>query len=156
MDFMIEQLIIRRGSTADITAIVQANIDMAMETERKLLDYDTVLNGVTSVIEDCGKGFYLVAELNEKTIGQLMITTEWSDWRNKTFWWIQSVFVHRDFRRQGVFSQLYHYLLQMQEKENPPIAGLRLYVEENNAIAKQVYQTLGMKHSYYHLYEQEF
>jgi ribosomal protein S18 acetylase RimI-like enzyme len=97
-------------------------------------------------------GFYLIAEVGGTAIGQLLITKEWSDWRNHVFWWIQSVFVAPAYRRMGVYTALYDKVLEMAGDETN-ICGIRLYVDRNNLVAKQTYSNLGMSHSNYDMYE---
>ena len=88
-------------------------------------------------------------------IGQAMITYEWSDWDNRDLWWIQSVYVHPEYRRQGAFTKLYRHIESLAREESQ-VRGLRLYVKENNAIGQAVYKKLGMSHTGYHVYEIEF
>lgn len=143
---------IRKAELRDAKIIAQFNLKMAMETEKKELDFEIVFRGVKAIIKDPHKGFYLVAEIKGEVIGQLMVTPEWSDWRNKYFYWIQSVYVMENFRKNGVFSALFHHLKEFAyHKKN--ISGLRLYVEENNKIAKTTYESLGMTNPGYDMYE---
>lgn len=143
---------IRKGELKDARIITRFNIMMAKESENKELDFETVFRGVKAVIKDPHKGFYLVAESKNEIVGQLMVTPEWSDWRNMNFLWIQSVYIGEEFRKQGIFSALYHHLKDMAHyKKN--VAGLRLYVEINNETAKQVYEALGMQKPGYIMYE---
>ncbi|MCP5048382.1 MAG: GNAT family N-acetyltransferase [bacterium] len=143
---------IRKAELRDTQTIADYNCFMAKETEKKELDPDTVTRGVKAVIKDPHKGFYLVAETKGEIAGQLLVTTEWSDWRNKSFWWIASVYVPEDYRKQGIFSSLYRHLEEMARYEKS-VAGLRLYVEQYNETAQQTYQQLGMHNSGYKLYE---
>jgi len=117
---------------------------MAEETEGKTLAPDIIGPGVQALLDDPSKGRYWVAKAGDKVIGQLMVTYEWSDWRNGTIWWIQSVYVHPDWRRKGVFSALYRHVESLAAAE-PGVIGLRLYVEENNKRAQQTYKALGMR-----------
>jgi len=149
---MSDRMTIRIAEERDIPIITEFNCLMAWETEEKALDAATALAGARAIIEDPARGFYLVAELDGEMIGQLMVTKEWSDWRNKFFLWIQSVYVRPEFRGRKIFSRLFHYLLQM-FKENGEVAGFRLYVERNNTGAKAVYEALGMSTTIYDLYE---
>lgn len=143
---------IRKGEIRDAETIARYNVLMAKETENKDLDFDTVFHGVKAIMKDAHKGFYLVAEEKNEIVGQLMVTPEWSDWRNKNFLWIQSVYVPESHRKQGIFSALYHHLKEIAyHKKN--VAGLRLYVEVNNDIAKMTYENLGMTNPGYHIYE---
>lgn len=153
-----ESLVIRRAEPKDVETVADFNVKMAEETEGRKLDRVTVLKGVKAAIDDPQKGFYLIAEKREvpaKLVGQLLVTFEWSDWRNKHFWWIQSVYVQREHRDQKVFSQLYRRVVKM-AKQQKDVAGLRLYVEEHNELAKKVYEDLGMAKTFYEVYEIEF
>jgi len=149
---MNDKIKIRKAELRDVKIIAGFNIRMAKETENKTLDPDTALLGAKAIIKDPHKGFYLVAESKGEIVGQLMVTNEWSDWRNKFFLWIQSVYVREDYRKQGIFAALFHYLKDIARyKKN--VAGLRLYVEKSNDIAHQVYEELGMTIPSYDIYE---
>lgn len=125
---------------------------MAMETEHKHLDTDTVTKGVLAGIADPKRARYFIAMSGDRPAGTLMLTTEWSDWRNGDWWWIQSVYVHPDFRRQGVFQSLYQHVKVMAE-ENSGVCGLRLYVEHENKNAQSTYEKLGMEDAGYRMME---
>ncbi len=142
---------IRRAKPNDHATLVEYNRRMAWETEQKRLDDQAVTQGVAAVIADAAKGFYLVAERDGEVIGQLMITSEWSDWRNGFFWWIQSVYVRDDARRQGVFRCLYQEVERL-AKEIGNVVGIRLYVERDNVRAQKTYAELGMKDAGYVIY----
>ncbi len=141
-------MLIRKAISQDIPYIVNHNLLMALETESKKLDEYTVQQ---AVIADSSKGFYLVAEKEANIVGNLMITYEWSDWRNTTIWWIQSVYVSEVCRRRGVFKKLYHYVMELAKKENVKL--IRLYVEKDNVGAQNTYEKLGMVSSHYLLFE---
>ena len=128
---------------------------MAQETEGLALDADVVRPGVAAVLADDALGFYLVAEVDGQAAGQLMVTYEWSDWRNGLFWWIQSVYVRLEFRRRGVYSALHRHVAQA-AREAGGVCGIRLYVEQDNTIAQQVYESLEMHRTRYQMYEVEF
>ena len=128
---------------------------MAQETEGLALDADVVRPGVAAVLADDALGFYLVAEVDGQAAGQLMVTYEWSDWRNGLFWWIQSVYVRLEFRRRGVYSALHRQVAQAAQ-EAGGVRGIRLYVEQDNTIAQQVYESLEMHRTRYQMYEVEF
>ena len=125
---------------------------MAMETEHKHLDADTVLKGVQAGISDPKRARYFIAMSGDKPAGTLMLTTEWSDWRNGDWWWIQSVYVHPDFRRQGVFQSLYQHIKTLAEQASD-VCGLRLYVEHDNETAQRTYEKLGMEDAGYRMME---
>jgi len=147
--------LIREGRPADATLITQFNMLLAQQTETRQLDPQRVQAGVEALLADPAKGTYYVAEHEGRPIGQLLITTEWSDWRNGWFWWIQSLFVHDEFRGQGVFRALYAHIEQ-KAVVLPDICGIRLYVEANNESARTTYERLGMKMTSYRLYEVDF
>jgi ribosomal protein S18 acetylase RimI-like enzyme len=134
---------IRRARTDDAETIASFNDGIARETEHRSLDPAVINPGVADVLGDPAKGQYWVAEHDGKIVGQIMVTYEWSDWRNGTMWWIQSVYVHPDHRRRGVFSDLYRHVESLARKE-PQVCGLRLYVEEQNVHAQATYHSLGM------------
>ena len=149
------QVSVRRAGPRDAIHIVRFQQSMAFETEGKTLDQSLISAGVDAVFDDPDKGFYLVAESEGKIVGSLLITYEWSEWRNATFWWIQSVFVDADHRRRGVYTALHDHVLS-HARESDDICGVRLYVERSNHIAQQTYKSLGMDHSHYDLYEIDF
>lgn len=142
---------ISKGASADINAIAQFQVDMAKESEDLQLDMPTVIKGVTAVVEDPSKGLYFVARDGNKPIGSLMLTKEWSDWNNSWYWWIQSVYVAPDYRRQGVFTALYHAVYDAAKEEK--VCQIRLYVDKTNTRAQSTYQKLGMHESHYLMYE---
>ena len=145
----------RVAEPGDIETIARFNQAMALETENKKLASETILPGVTRLIESTDNGFYLVAEENQVLLGCLGITYEWSDWRNAQFWWIQSVYVDTNNRRRGVFSALYKHVNQLARSE-ADVCGIRLYVEKENVNAMQTYLALGMVETPYRLMEVEF
>jgi GNAT superfamily N-acetyltransferase len=147
-------MVIRPAVIGDLTTIAEFNILMAFETEHLVLDRARVLDGVRAVLTDPSKGRYIVAESGGTVIGQLMVTYEWSDWRNGMFWWIQSVYVEAAFRGKKIFSQLYEYI-KVEAVANKS-CGIRLYVEEANATAQQTYKKLGMVLTPYEMMEDDF
>ena len=146
---------IRQASLLDSATIADFNSRMAWETEHRRLDPDRVQKGVTALLNDSSKGSYFVAESNGKIVGQLLITFEWSDWRNGTFWWIQSVYVAEDSRGRGVFRALYQHVEKL-AKQRQDVCGLRLYVEAENEGARDTYTRLGMKRTTYGIFEADF
>lgn len=144
---------IRPATQQDLQALIDNNQAMAWETEQRRLDDDTLSKGVAALLTDRHKGFYLIAELGGAVAGSLMITSEWSDWRNGEMWWFQSVYVRPDFRSQGVFKSLFQAVAAL-ARENG-VRELRLYVERDNLRAQKVYQALGMVHSHYDMWEME-
>jgi GNAT superfamily N-acetyltransferase len=145
---------IRNAEECDLHTIAEYNIAMALETERLVLEPDRVVEGVRAVLMDASKGRYIVAEIDGRVAGQLMITYEWSDWRNGMFWWIQSVYVDLPFRGQKLFTSLYEYAKR--EAVECGSCGLRLYVEEENTVAQQTYAKLGMTMTPYEMMEEDF
>ena len=141
-----------RAATEDVAAIAQFNIAMAAETEDLALDPQTVHAGVAAVVSDNRRGFYLVARSDGKAVGSLMITYEWSDWRNGYLWWIQSVYVVPSARKQGIFRLLYDNVISF-AKQDGDAAGVRLYVEKDNRGAQEVYRKLGMSETAYRVFE---
>ncbi|HEV8603733.1 MAG TPA: GNAT family N-acetyltransferase [Tepidisphaeraceae bacterium] len=145
---------IRSATRDDASTIADFNIRLAMETENLALDPSTIFPGVRAVLQDPSKGQYFVAEIGGSVVGCLMITHEWSDWRNGDIWWIQSVYVHPDFRRRGVFSHLYRHVEKVAAAAGA--VGLRLYMEEENSAAQTTYERLGMHLTPYRVLEQMF
>jgi ribosomal protein S18 acetylase RimI-like enzyme len=145
---------IRKAHKGDIDALIGFNEAMALETEGKALYTGTLRKGVEAVFEDPQKGFYLVAEDAGRVIGGLMVTFEWSDWRNGWFWWIQSVYVIPEFRGNRVYSQLYEFA-KREAGSAGNVCGFRLYVEKENTHAQRVYEKLGMVKTYYLMYEEK-
>src|SRR3954470_10475853 len=144
---------IRRAAAADAGVIAAFNIAMAHETEGKRLLPPVVAAGVHRLLAEPALGFYLVAEAAAEVVAALMVTTEWSDWRNGRFWWLQSVYVRPAWRRRGVFRALYRELGTIAGNE-PDVCGFRLYVEHENANAQATYRSLGMEGTDYLLFEQ--
>jgi GNAT superfamily N-acetyltransferase len=128
---------------------------MGMETEGIRLDKKRLHAGVRSILRDPKKGFYLLGEIEGRIAGQMMITREWSDWRNGHFWWIQSVYVLPSYRRRGVYRALHGYIRDLGRRRQD-ICGLRLYVHERNRRGKKVYRKLGMKKLDYEVFEESF
>ncbi|GMA83244.1 GNAT family N-acetyltransferase [Shewanella glacialipiscicola] len=147
-------MLIRKAKAQDITALVQFNQAMAQETEGLALDEAILTRGVGTLLESPQKGFYLVAEITGEIVGSLMVTFEWSDWRAKDYYWIQSVYIRPQNRRQGIYGKLYNEVKQLAET-NGGAASFRLYVEQENLAAQQTYQALGMKQSYYLMFEEK-
>ena len=146
---------IRIAREKDIGDLIEFNQAMALETEGKTLHPDLISEGVKAVFSDKKKGFYIVAENSDgKIIGGLMITYEWSDWRNAWFWWIQSVYILPEGRGRKIYSRMYEFVKSKANEENN-VCGIRLYVEKENRHAQKVYEKLGMKSSHYLMYEEK-
>ena len=137
------ELTVRDARPDDAAVLVAYNSAMAEETEGKSLAAEKIGPGVANMLADQRRGRYWVAESDGTVVGQIMVTYEWSDWRNGNLWWIQSVYVHPEWRRKGVFSALYRHVESLAAAA-PDAVGLRLYVEENNARAQRTYASLGM------------
>jgi ribosomal protein S18 acetylase RimI-like enzyme len=158
-----QSITVRAASFDDIEQLAAWAIAMAMETEHKRLDPDTVGPGVRAVLDEPARGCYFIAERDasnadgatREPIGTLMLTHEWSDWRNGDWWWIQSVYVDPAHRRQGVYRALYDHV-QALAQAAPDVCGLRLYVERENSNAQRTYESLGMRDAGYAMYEAEF
>ncbi len=140
------------ASEAHQEFIINAQLKMARETENLSLDSNTVANGVAAVFKDPQLGYYLIAKKEEECVASLLITYEWSDWRNGTVWWIQSVYVDPAHRKKGVFKKLYQEI-KNRVQNNEGVVGLRLYVDKTNQSAQKVYTKLGMNGNHYSLFE---
>ncbi|MBM4134661.1 MAG: GNAT family N-acetyltransferase [Nitrospira sp.] len=154
-----ERFLVRPAHVDDLDRLVGFSLAMAQETEGRNLDRARLRRGTQAIFDEPTRGFYLVAEASgqpEPTIvGQLMVTFEWSDWRNATFWWIQSVYVHPDWRRQGVYRAMHRHVLR-EAKDRKNVCGVRLYVEKDNQEAQKVYQRVGLLPSAYQVFEEDF
>jgi ribosomal protein S18 acetylase RimI-like enzyme len=146
-------LTFRRGGERDAGTIAAFNGAMALETEGKELIPEVIDAGVRRLIGMPSLGFYIVAENEGEVIGCLMVTNEWSDWRNGMFWWIQSVYVKKEFRRQGVYRRMYEHVRSLAQSDSS-VCGFRLYVEKENEAAHATYSSLGMKETDYLIYEE--
>jgi GNAT superfamily N-acetyltransferase len=139
-----------------VAQMAHMQIQMAMETEHRQLDADTVTKGIQAMADNPQLGFYLGAySTDNQLVGMCAVTYEWSDWRNGRFWWIQSVYVLPQYRAQGVFKTLYNHIESM-AKEDSACCGIRLYMEKDNHRARQVYQKLGLRTTEYDLLEKDF
>jgi len=143
---------IRRAQPRDATALIAFNRAMALETEQKLLLPRVIGAGVRGLLRRPDSGFYTVAELGGEVIAALMVTKEWSDWRNGDFWWIQSVYVDPEHRRRGVYRRMYAYVGKLAARDRA-VVGFRLYVEHNNRRAQSTYSAAGMERTHYLVYE---
>lgn len=150
---MSDKIIIRLANSHDVDVLTEFNIDMALETEGKELPPEVVFSGVKRLLNNPHYGFYIIGEKEGVPAGSLMVTTEWSDWRDGVFWWIQSVYVKPQFRMQGIFRKLYGFIRSKAEHE-PNVCGLRLYVERNNIQAQKAYKAHGMAETHYKIFEE--
>jgi ribosomal protein S18 acetylase RimI-like enzyme len=144
--------LVRRATANDAAILVEYNRLMALETEGKPLDPATLSRGVAAGLADENKAIYFVAEEDGVVAGQLMLTREWSDWRNGWIWWIQSVYVRQESRRRGVFRALYDHVMRA-ARDDSEVIGLRLYVEHENRAAQETYTRLGMEKTSYWVFE---
>lgn len=154
---MDQQISLRLADERDVEALVRFNQAMARETEAKELAVETLTAGVRNLLRNNQYGFYVVAETThvagrEGVVGSLMITYEWSDWRDAVFWWIQSVYIAPEFRRRGVYRKLYEFIKDRAAEQN--VCGFRLYVERENVAAQRTYERLGMTEAHYKMYEE--
>jgi GNAT superfamily N-acetyltransferase len=147
---------IRHAAPTDLEFLARGNEAMARETEDKRLDPQTIRSGVAAVLSEPARGRYFIAEDESGTpIGQLLVTYEWSDWRNAQFWWFQSVYVLPSARRNGVFKALYDHVDAL-VRSTPGICGLRLYVETDNVAAQRAYARCGMHDANYRVMEVDY
>ena len=142
----------RAAIVGDIPTIVRFQLAMARETENLELDPSVCSAGVRAVFDHPELGIYHVSEIDGTVVGSLLITYEWSDWRNGAVWWIQSVFVSPQFRRGGVYSGLYSHIRKIANADNN-VRAIRLYVDRRNQVAQRVYESLGMNGDHYQVYE---
>lgn len=154
-----ERFLIRPAHVGDLDRLVDFSLAMAQETEGRQLDQALLRQGTKALFDEPARGFYLVAEVqhqpNPTVVGQLMVTFEWSDWRNATFWWIQSVYVHPNWRRQGVYRTMHRHVLR-EARDRKDVCGVRLYVEKENQGAQTAYQRVGLLPSTYQVFEEDF
>lgn len=155
----LDSLTIRLAKPEDAPTIASFSAAMALETEGRRLDLDRLNLGTIALLQSPARGFFMVAAHgqgeSQQLIGQLMITYEWSDWRNGTFWWIQSVYVLPDWRRQNVFRRM-HEVIMATAKASQNVCGVRLYVDNGNGIAQAVYRNVGLTPSPYAVFETDF
>lgn len=155
------RLRVRPATVDDLDLLTAFSAAMAWETEQRRLDVTRLRQGTQAVIERPDRGQFYVAELRQDppadtvVMGQLLITYEWSDWRNAQFWWIQSVYVAPRWRQQGVYRSMHHTIVDL-ARSRADVCGIRLYVEGDNAVAKQVYERVGLCASTYRIYESDF
>ena len=144
---------VEKGTEADAGKIAEFQIDMALESEGAILDRDKILNGVRAGLSDPAKGtYYIVRTESGETAGSLLVTKEWSDWNNCWYWWIQSVFIKPEYRRQGAFTYLYETVRAFAKQERSTC--LRLYVDRSNRKAQKCYKKQGMDECHYLMYEE--
>lgn len=145
---------IRKATLLDLEALVQGNAAMGLETEGLQLDRDTLRRGVGKVLAGEAPGTYHVCEEEGRVVGQLLVTYEWSDWRDRIVWWIQSVYVHPEHRGRGIYRRLYESVLDA--ARGAGAGGVRLYVDARNTRAQSVYSALGMNGDHYRVFETMF
>lgn len=156
-----DNLIIRPATLQDLDTLTAFSAAMALETERRTLDRTRLHEGTRAVLEQPERGRFYVADLRQErpgdtvTVGQLLLTYEWSDWRNAQFWWIQSVYVQPAWRRKGIYRSMHGAILDL-ARSRSDVCGVRLYVESDNTIAKRVYERVGLSPSAYQIYEDDF
>ncbi len=143
---------IRPAEAADLPVIAGFQLQMALETEALHLNEVVLRAGVEALFNDPSKGRYFVAQTSDEIAGSLLITYEWSDWRNQSVWWIQSVFVKSEYRRKGIYTALYDYVKNLAINDDS-VGGIRLYVDKTNLNAQATYRQLGMNGDHYQLFE---
>ncbi|RXE56075.1 GCN5 family acetyltransferase [Methanoculleus taiwanensis] len=148
-------LLIREANPTDAEILAENNRATAWETEERELDPVLARKGVEAVLDDPSRGFYLVAEEDGGIVGQCMVTFEWSDWRCGFFWWIQSVYVRKDWRQRGIFSRIYR-AVEGEARAREDVVGLRLYVDADNLTARRAYRSAGMQEARYVMFEVDF
>jgi GNAT superfamily N-acetyltransferase len=142
----------RAATVNDAPVIVEFQRAMARETEDIDLDHAVCSGGVQAVFDDPSRGRYFVAEIAGRVVASLLITYEWSDWRNGVVWWIQSVYVRPEARKQGVYAGLYQHVQRIAAAD-ATVRGIRLYVDRRNASAQEVYRRVGMNGEHYLVFE---
>lgn len=145
---------IRQADLGDAAVVTDFNLRLAQESEGLALGSECVAQGVAAVLSDATRGLYFVAEVDGEIAGQVMITYEWSDWRNGNLWWLQSVYVPQRFRQRGIFRALFSHVQELARK-SPGVCGLRLYMHADNSRASRCYEGLGMRHTKYEVFEME-
>lgn len=143
---------IRKASLADVETIARFQEAMALETENLRLDPATIRAGIQAILQDPAKGQYFLATDEAGVSGSLLITYEWSDWRNSTVFWIQSVYVIPENRRKGIYKMLYRHVKELAMR-SANVAGIRLYVDRTNSTAQKTYASLGMNGEHYQVFE---
>jgi len=146
------KILIRKAIEEDLPTIVDFQMAMALETENLKLEESIVKKGVSAAFHDSAKGQYFVTEIDNEIAASLMITFEWSDWRNGMVYWIQSVYVEKKFRRMGIYSKMYTHIQEI-VKNDENIRGIRLYVDKTNTRAQMTYKKTGMNGEHYQLFE---
>jgi ribosomal protein S18 acetylase RimI-like enzyme len=149
---MTDNITYRDANLRDLLDIVNFQIAMARETEDFELNRHVCMRGVEAVFEDRQLGRYFVAQSGNEVVASLLITPEWSDWRNGVVWWIQSVYVKPEHRRKGIYAALYQHVKKIAES-NESVKGIRLYVDRRNIAAQDVYRRLGMNGDHYQVFE---
>ena len=142
----------RQATPSDVSVIVDFQLAMALETEELALDREVCALGVKAVFDDPSRGRYFLAQSEGTVVASLLITYEWSDWRNGNVWWIQSVYVRPAFRGQRVYAGLYEHIQRLVQADDG-IRGIRLYVDRRNVSAQTVYTRLGMNGEHYQVFE---
>ena len=145
-------ILIREASKSDVQIIVEFQLTMAMESEGMNLERDVLEKGVSAVFDDASKGKYYVAEYKDQVVGSMLNTFEWSDWRNGTIIWFQSVYVKPEFRKLGIFKEMYEHIKNLVNQDEQ-LCGMRLYVDRGNVKAQKVYKAMGMTGDHYDTYE---
>ena len=156
---MTRTLLFRPARLEDLDRLIEFSLAMALETEGRTLERSRLRQGILGILTEPTRGFLRVAETagrnGARVVGQMMVTYEWSDWRNAQFWWIQSVYVDPQWRRHGVYRRL-HDSIRQRAQTTPGVCGIRLYVEQNNMTAQDAYRRAGLRRSGYLIFEEDF
>ena len=143
-------MLIRFAQENDIEQIARNNVQLAHISENRDIEFDQGLKGVRQVIEDRHKGFYVIAEEKDMILGQILVTFEWSDWKAMNMWWLQSIYVKKEWRQKGILTKLLNFIYDLAARKN--ITNFRLYVHKNNKKAIKIYERMRMKKEPYIIY----
>jgi L-amino acid N-acyltransferase YncA len=146
-------MIIALATMKDVGPIARNNYDLRMETEKVHMNLEQIAQGVRELVIHPNRGFYLLAKQDEQVVGQVMVTSEWSDWRNRSIWWLHRIYIKKKWRQHGVCTQLFQRLLAEAKKNN--VFALRLYLHKENKQAESTYKRLGMQKSPFHVFSFE-
>ena len=139
-------MLLRMATLQDLDIIIENNIKLAMEFENiedcpLKIEKQIVKKGVKRVLENENLGFYFICKEKEALIGQVLITYEWSDWRNQMIWWLHRIYVTPKWRKKGALKKIIKKLDELAEKKN--VYAMRLYLHSNNKNAIYAYEKTG-------------
>lgn len=147
-----DNIYLAEANAEDIGTLADLQCAMAWETESYKLDKSTVSKGLQALFDDATKGKYYKLRHEQKIIGCMLNTFEWSEWRNGYILWIQSLYIVPEFRGKGLFGLVYQHLQNL-VNTSEELQGIRLYVDKTNVKATKVYEALGMNGDHYHFFE---